>query len=62
MAPQVKTRTRDELLARRGELLSRLGVTSVAEAESRARSDELTGEQWHLVDLLRDVAFLLGEE
>lgn len=59
MAPNVLTVTRDELLARREELLTQAGLT-LEELRSRAGTYSLSGEEWELVTELDHIDFLLG--
>jgi hypothetical protein len=59
MAPNVLTVTRDELLARREELLAQAGLT-LEELRSRAETYSLSGEEWELVTELDHIDFLLG--
>ena len=56
----VISHTRPDLVERRDALLRQLGVDTVAEATERAERDELTGEQWLVLDDLRNVEYLLG--
>lgn len=59
MAPVIEV-TREALLARRDEILARLGLT-LDEYMRRARESELSGEEWDVRDDLDSIAFLLDE-
>jgi hypothetical protein len=52
--------TRDELLARRDEILRR-HRTSLVDLARRAERFELAGDEWAAWDDLQEIAFLLGE-
>lgn len=56
----VISHTRTDLIERREALLRELGVSTVSEALERGARDELTGEQWLVLDDLRNVEYLLG--
>ena len=59
MGPLIEV-TREVLLARRDEILARLGV-SWDEYLRRARENELSADEWDVRDDLDSIAFLLGE-
>ena len=50
--------SRDELLARREEILKRVGA-DLEEFTARAHSFSLVGEEWDAWDQLQNIAFLL---
>ncbi len=52
--------SRDELEARRADLLGRLGVT-YEELSERASASALVGDEWEAWLALRDIQFLLGD-
>ncbi|WP_448720996.1 hypothetical protein [Microbacterium natoriense] len=60
MAPVIEV-TRDELIARRDGILSRLGLT-LDEYLRRAADSELSGDEWDVRDDLDSIAFLLNEQ
>ena len=60
MAPVIEV-TREELIARRDEILARLGLT-LDEYLRRAAESELSGEEWDVRDDLDSIAFLLDEQ
>lgn len=59
MAPVIEV-TREALIARRDEILSRLGLT-LDEYLRRAEGSELSGDEWDARDDLDAIAFLLDE-
>jgi len=59
MAPNVLTVTRDELLAKREQLLARTGLTR-EQLQERADSYSLTPDEWDLLTELEHIDFLLG--
>lgn len=60
MAPVIEV-TREELLARREQILSSLGI-QLEEFYQRAEASELGGAEWAARDDMDTIAFLLGEE
>ena len=52
---------RDELLARRDEILAKHGL-SLTDLADRATQYALVGSEWDAWEELRSIAFLLGEE
>jgi hypothetical protein len=60
MAPNVMPVTREELLARRDALLSRVGLTREALAE-RANTYSLSGDEFETLTEIEEIEFLLGE-
>lgn len=60
MSPVIEV-TRDELISRRGRILSALGLTLEA-FYAREAASELSGPEWDARDDLDTIAFLLGEE
>lgn len=54
----MKKLSRDELLARREEILKRVGA-DLEEFTARAHSFSLVGEEWDAWDQLQNIAFLL---
>lgn len=60
MAVEFREVTREELEKRRAELLAKHRVT-VDELCERVRDSSLEGDEYHLVDELRAIFFLLGE-
>lgn len=60
MAPATIRVTRDELLARRSSILSRLGL-SIDELRNRSKYGTLSGEEWEAVSELEEIGFLLDD-
>lgn len=60
MAPATIRVTRDELLARRSSILSRLGL-SIDELRNRSKYKTLSGEEWEAVSELEEIGFLLDD-
>jgi DNA-binding transcriptional regulator YiaG len=60
MAPTIAM-TREDLEARRAEVLSRLGV-SLEEFAETVQTSTLSGEEWEARDRLEEISFLLNEE
>jgi hypothetical protein len=58
---RVQEVSREELIARRERILRRLGV-SYDDLLSRAEAGALVGEEYEMLDYLRDIAYLLGDE
>jgi hypothetical protein len=58
---EVHTVTREELLARRNELLRLVGAT-LEELIRRAHSGELRDEEWEVWTEVCELQFLLGDE
>lgn len=52
--------TREELLARRQQILARAGKTE-ADLRERSHLGSLVGDEDALLEELRDIAYLLGE-
>ncbi|MEO6205509.1 MAG: hypothetical protein ABIO67_09025 [Mycobacteriales bacterium] len=52
--------TREELLARRDQILARVGTTD-ADLTERSRLGSLVGDEDAALEELRDIAYLLGE-
>lgn len=59
MAPVIEV-TREELLARRDQILESVGAT-MQQYYERAEANELNGMEWGVRDDLDTIAFLLGE-
>lgn len=53
--------TREELLAQRATILSKLGCT-LEEFNARKKADNLQGKDWDYVNTLSSIEFLLGED
>ena len=60
MTTRLVTVTREELLRRRAEILTRLGQT-LEEFEELMRTGTLSGAEWEAREELEGIAFLLGE-
>lgn len=61
MAPVIELAT-DDLLARRAELLSSVGLESYAQFRERSNRDVLSAREWSIRDELDSVEYLLGED
>lgn len=61
MSIQTISTTREELLARRREILATLGLTLPAYRNLVAH-DRLGPQEWGVRDEMSEIAFLLGEE
>ena len=59
MAPIIEV-TREELLARRQQILNRLGLT-LEEYLQRGRESAFSGDEWDVRDDMDSIAFLLDE-
>ncbi|WP_431866536.1 hypothetical protein [Microbacterium paraoxydans] len=60
MAPVIDV-TREELLARREEILSRIELDKASFEEARA-TRSLTSEEWEAKEELEEIEFLLGAD
>ncbi|WP_199422868.1 hypothetical protein [Actinotalea solisilvae] len=60
MPPRTIEVTRDELLARREQVLDSLGTTLDA-LRARTRTGALSGEEWEAVAELEEISFLLND-
>jgi hypothetical protein len=58
---RVHATSREELEARRDEILASLG-TSYEDLAARAESHSLVGDEWSAWTELREIGFLLGDE
>lgn len=60
MSSRIVTVTREELSARRADLLDRAGLTW-EEFKGLPEAEALGGDDWETFEELREIAFLLGE-